>query len=463
MPSSSRYHLAYVFERFPTFTQTFCVREVTELKRLGIRPMVFSIRDTRDEPLDEHFPPELIGSVHFLPPRDELVELVKDWKARGELPQEAVLTLRHWGGASDKNRVYEAIYVGMKMAEAGIGHAHSHFAGVGARCCFWLKQFFGNSFSFTGHANDLFEKTDFEVTLARMMQEAALVVTVSDYTANWLAENFPDQRGKVRRVYNGLDLEPFEKAAAETQDGRSDGLMVSVGRLIEKKGFDDLVRACAKLKEICESSFRCVIVGDGPMEEELLTLIEELDVGGEVELARAMNQPEIIDLLSRAQMFVLPCVTEKAGGKDNLPTVIMEAMAARLPCVSTRLAGVPEMVAEGGTGLLSDERRPDDFAAMMGVLLEDRELCSRLGEAGQLRARALFAKEKTAASLRGHLVAHGKVGFDLGLVARSPGLACGYVAQWRRRLLRKFRAGKPSRFELAEKSAKRAREQGDVV
>ena len=77
--------------------------------------------------------------------------------------------------------------------------------------------------------------------------------------------------------------------------------------------------------------------------------------------------------------------------------------------------------------------------------------------------RALFAKEKTAASLRGHLVAHGKVGFDLGLVTRAPALGCGYLAQWRRRLLSKFHTGKPSRFALAEKAAKRAREQGDVV
>jgi colanic acid/amylovoran biosynthesis glycosyltransferase len=463
MPSSSRYHLAYVFERFPTFTQTFCVREVTELKRLGLRPMLFSIRDTRDEPLDEHFPPELIESVHFLPPRDELVKLVKGWKAKDELPQEALLTLRHWGDVSDKNRVYEAIYVGMKMAETGVGHAHSHFAGVGARCCYWMKQFFGHSYSFTGHANDLFEKTEFEVTLARLMQEAALVVTVSDYTAKWLGENFPKQRGKVRRVYNGLDLEPFENAAADAPDGQREGLMVSVGRLIEKKGFDDLVRACAKLKEIQGAPFRCVIVGDGPMEEELRVLIGELGVDGEVELAGAKNQPEIIKLLSEAQVFVLPCVTEKAGGKDNLPTVIMEAMAARLPCVSTRLAGIPEMVIEGETGLLSDERKPEDFAAAMASMLGDRDLCSRMGAAGQLRARALFAKEKTAASLRGHLVAHGKVGFDLGLVTRAPALGCGYLAQWGRRLLRKFHAGKPSRFALAEKAAKRAREQGDVV
>ncbi len=459
MASSSRYHLAYVFERFPTFTQTFCVREVTELRRLGLRPMVFSIRDTRDEPLDEHFPAELIESVHFLPPREELVAMVKGWKDAGELPQEALLTLRHWGDVPDKGRVYEAIYVGVKMREAGVRHAHSHFAGVGARCCFWLKRFFGHSYSFTGHANDLFERVDFEVTLADLMREAALVVTVSDYTAGWLRENFPKWGGKVRRVYNGLDLAPFE--AAVTPGGRA-GLIVSVGRLIEKKGFDDLLRACARLKAEQGSAFRCVIVGDGPLEGELRRLVAELGVGDVVELVGAKTQPEIMALLAEAQIFALPCVTERAGGKDNLPTVIMEAMAARLPCVSTRLAGIPEMVADGDTGLLCDERQPEDFAEALAVLLADPERCERMGEAGQARARAMFAKEKTASALLRALVGNGRVRFDFALVARSPRLGVSYLAQWVRRPLRGLCCRGASRFAIAEKAAKRAREHGNI-
>ncbi len=464
MPGTPRHHFAYVFERFPTFTQTFCVREVTEMRRLGLRPLVFSIRDTRDEPLDEHFPAELVESVHFLPPREELTALVKAWKAEGALPQEAVLTLRHWGDVPDKGRVYEAIYVGMKMREAGVAHAHSHFAGVGARCCFWLKRFFGSSYSFTGHANDLFEEAPFEVGLADLMREAALVVTVSDYTAGWLKERFPRQRGRVRRVYNGLDLAPFEAAAREGAPGDGGGppLVLSVGRLIEKKGFDDLVRACAHLRSIGSPPFRCVIVGDGPLEGELRELIEKLGVGGEVELAGAKTQPEIIELLSRAAVFALPCVTEKGGGKDNLPTVIMEAMASRLPCVSTRLAGVPEMVVHGETGLLTGEREPEAFAEALADLLGDPALRGRMGAAGQRRARELFAKEETARALRDGLVAGGKVRFDVGLAMRSPGLAARYLGQRLRRIGRRLRVRKPSRFALAEQAAKRAREAADV-
>ena len=116
---TQRPQLAYLFERFPTFTQTFCVREVLELERQGLGLMLFSIRDTRDEPLEDHFPAELIERVHFLPPETELVKEVTAMKDADLLPKEIMLTMRHWGERPDKMRIYEAAYVGVKMREAG--------------------------------------------------------------------------------------------------------------------------------------------------------------------------------------------------------------------------------------------------------------------------------------------------------------------------------------------------------
>ena len=434
---SNQPQLAYVFERFPTFTQTFCVREILELERQGLRPLLFSIRDTRDEPLEDHFPPDLIERVHFLPPAKELVSEVTKMKDADELPQEVVLTLRHWGGAPDKTRVYEAAYIGMKMREAGVWHAHTHFAGVGARCCWWLARFFRMRFSFTGHANDIFEDSGCAVSLSKLMDDAALVVTVSDYTARFLTGKFPARASKVKRVYNGLDLAPFEKARDME---RRPGALLSVGRLIEKKGFDDLIRACVKMRELGADGFHCVIVGDGPMQDELQAMIDELGAGELVSLAGPKSQVEIVEMLGEAQVFVLPCVTEKGGGKDNLPTVIMEAMAAGLPCVSTRLAGVPEMLIEEETGLLVDERRPDDFAGAVMELLGDPGRCARMGEAGERRAREVFAQSVTAGSLRAEFASCGAFGLS------------GRIKNW----LRRLRKPAPSEYALAERAARAA-------
>lgn len=453
MPGLPCYHFAYVFERFPTFTQTFCVREVNELRRMGLRPLVFSIRDTSDEPLKEQFSPELKELVHLLPPRNELVVLVNKWKKQGQLPKKAVLTLRHWGERGDKNRVYEAIYIGMKMREYRVRHAHSHFAGMGARCCYWLKNLFGLSFSFTGHANDIFEPTDFPVKLEDLMGEAAAVVTVSDYTAAWLGERFSRQRHKIKRVYNGIDMLSFPRKKI-IQENTDEPLVVSVGRLIEKKGFDDLVRSVARLKEIHKWPFRVLIIGDGPMKMDLEQLIEQSGCGDRVQLAGARNQSEIAEILAGATIFALPCVTEKAGGKDNLPTVIMEAMASGVPCVSTRLAGVPEMVIDGSTGLLTEERDPDAFAHALATLLADNELCLQMGIAGHERAAKIFAKESTARDLLTCLVANGNLRFDPGLVVKFPGVSLCYIAQWFRRIARWSRGGGKSKFFGAEEPSK---------
>ncbi|MCB1063090.1 MAG: glycosyltransferase family 4 protein [Verrucomicrobiae bacterium] len=442
--SSQRYHLAYVFERFPSFTQTFCVREILELERQGLRPLLFSIRDTRKE-LPRHFPEELFDRVIFLPPEKELVEEVKRLKAEDKLPKSVVLTLRHWKekpDTRDKQRVYEAAWIGQKLAEAGVRHVHSHFAGIGARTGWWLKFLYDVTYSFTGHANDLWEKQDLPLALDQLMRDAALVATVSDYSARDLRERFPHAAGRVKRVYNGLDLTPF-RAAAERRNSDSvwkgERLILSVGRLIEKKGYDDLVRACGLLQKMDVGDFRCVIVGDGPMEDELNALIAQLHLGERVVLAGPKSQEEIIELLEQTAVFALPCVTEREGGKDNLPTVIMEAMAARVACASTILAGVPEMVIEGQTGRLVPERQPEAFAEILRDLLASPEATEAMGRAGYELAAQIFAKEATAKSLRRHLVSYGLTRFDVSLISADPMLAIAYLKQFSRRIARLFR------------------------
>lgn len=443
-------HLAYVFERFPSFTQTFCAREILELERQGLRPMLFSIRDTRDES-PRHFPDELFDRVIFLPPEKELVEEVKALKAGGQLPASVVLTLRHWKEKSDprdKQRVYEAAWIGLKMREAGLRHAHSHFAGVGARACWWLNFFYDITYSFTGHANDLWSRNDLPLTLEQLVRDASLVTTVSDFSARDLRERFPFAAGKVKRVYNGLDLRPFREAARRRNAAAvwsGERLIFSVGRLIEKKGFDDLIRACALLRDRGVTGYRCVIAGNGPLEDELNALINDLGVREIVELAGPKTQGEIVEYLETTAVFALPCVTEQDGGKDNLPTVIMEAMAARVACASTELAGVPEMVIDGETGRLVPERRPEEFAGILEELLSDPGKTERMGAAGERNAKALFAKEVTAAQLRRHLVRFGLVRFDISLLRNDPALLIGYAAQTGRRFARLFRGEKKDR------------------
>jgi colanic acid/amylovoran biosynthesis glycosyltransferase len=399
--------IAYVFERFPSFTQTFCVREVEQLRRLGVEPVLFSIRDTRHEEI-QHFPKELFDRVHFLPERDKLKAQVRQWKDEHQLPRGAALALRAWDDRPDKARVYEAAYIAKVLADMPTAtrpvHVHSHFAGVGARTCWWLRKFSGLTYSFTAHANDIFCKPEDEtVPFPSLFEKAALVITVSDFTAAQLRQRFPSSAQRVQRVYNGLDLEPFKAARAAANDrSRAAGGILSVGRLIEKKGYPDLISACALLRD-AGTPFRCRIVGEGPLEAELKAQIDSLQLQNSVQLTGPLGMAEIRRLLAEeTQVFALACATEKDGGMDNLPTVLMEAMAASLPCVSTRLAGVPEMVLDGQTGFLVNERDPVTLADRLTRLVKDPAMCETFGQAGLKHAETHFTRDATGNALLQH-------------------------------------------------------------
>jgi glycosyltransferase involved in cell wall biosynthesis len=384
---------AYLFERFPSFGQTFCYREVAELGRQGIAPPIFSIRKPKDEP-SQDWDRRVVERVHYLPEERELLDEVRQAERKRTISAGVIALLDQWGRRTDFLRLYQAIYVGLRLRELGINHVHAHFAGMAARTAFWINRFFAIGFSFTAHANDIFSPRHFEIGLDKLVGTARAIVTETDYAARFLAEGFPGSAERVHRIYNGLNLSEFGRAEFCSKPP----LMIAVGRLIPKKGFGDLIRACALLAE-CGKSFRCEIIGEGPLRNELRRQIGESNLEHHVALTGAKPQTELRDRLAAANLFVLPSVIDPDGGMDNLPTVIMEAMATGLPVVSTSIAGIPEMVTDNETGLLV---RPGDTVGMADAitqLISDSRLAARLGHSGYERARTLFSIENNVRQL----------------------------------------------------------------
>jgi colanic acid/amylovoran biosynthesis glycosyltransferase len=384
---------AYLFERFPSFGQTFCYREVAELVRQGVNSPIFAIRNPKGEP-PQDWDQRIVESVHYLPGEEQLLREVRQASKKEKLTEKVINALDEWGRRTDFLRLYQAVYIGLRLQEIGICHVHAHFAGMAARTAFWIGRFFPITFSFTAHANDIFAPRDFEISLDKLVDAARGIVTETDYAEKFLRERFPDRGDRIHRIYNGLDLAPFVRADFSS----TPLLIVAVGRLIAKKGFADLIRACRLLMERGKS-FRCEIIGQGPLEEELCEQIAQLDLQGRVELPGAKPQHEIREYLAAATAFVLPSVVDPDGGMDNLPTVIMEAMAAGLPVISTAIGGIPEMVIQNETGFLVP---PGDAAALAGAierLFDEIDLARRLGERGFQRAKELFSIEKNVRSL----------------------------------------------------------------
>jgi glycosyltransferase involved in cell wall biosynthesis len=386
-------NFAYLFERFPSFGQTFCYREVAELARQGIASPIFSIRNPKDEP-PQDWDTRIVQRVHYVPEEKELLDSVRRASKKGQLTAQIIDALDEWGRRTDFLRLYQAVYVGLRLQEMKVRHVHAHFAGMAARTAFWIHKFFSISFSFTAHANDIFAPRDFEIGLDKLVDAARVIVTETDYAAQFLQKRFTERADRVQRIYNGLNLAEFGRADFSF----TPPLIMGIGRLIAKKGFANLIRACGLLAERGKL-FQCEIIGEGALEDELSAQIEQLHLQNHVTLSGAKPQREVRQRLAAAGVFVLSSVIDAQGGMDNLPTVIMEAMATGLPVVSTNIGGIPEMVVQNETGFLV---QPDDAVALAAAienLIDDRLLAQKLGKAGYERARELFSIERNVREL----------------------------------------------------------------
>jgi glycosyltransferase involved in cell wall biosynthesis len=386
-------NFAYLFERFPSFGQTFCYREVAELDRQDIVPPIFSIRNPKDEP-PQDWDARIVQRVQYLPEEKELLEEVRHAAKKRKIDADIIAAVDEWGRRTDFLRLYQAVYVGQRLRQMGIDHVHAHFAGMAARTALWINKFFSITFSFTAHANDIFSPRQFEIGLDKLCDTADAIVTETDYAARFLRERFPHRSDRIHRIYNGLDLAEFGRADFSS----TPPLIIAVGRLIPKKGFSDLIRACALLAERGKS-FRCEIIGEGPLENELRAQIDELGLQNNIELPGPKPQTQLRRRLAAANVFVLPSVIDPDGGMDNLPTVIMEAMATGLPVVSTNIGGIPEMVVENETGFLVQAGDAAAMADAIETVISDCSSAARLGHSGHERARTFFSIEENVREL----------------------------------------------------------------
>jgi colanic acid/amylovoran biosynthesis glycosyltransferase len=218
---------------------------------------------------------------------------------------------------------------------------------------------------------------------------------VSDYNLRHLRETFGRAAARVRRVYNGLELEKFPYEAPLQQPFR----VAAVGRLVEKKGFADLIEACAILATRGRN-FGCQIIGTGLLENELQAHIMRLGVKDRVKLLGPRSQSETIRLVREAAVFAAPCVVGSDGNRDGLPTVLLEAMALGTPCVSTAVTGIPEVLRHGETGLMVPQHDPVALAHAIELLFDDFELRVRLAERARRLIESEFDIELNAARLR---------------------------------------------------------------
>jgi colanic acid/amylovoran biosynthesis glycosyltransferase len=264
-----------------------------------------------------------------------------------------------------------------RLRGEAVSHIHAqwiHSGGTVAMYGAWLS---GRSFSFTGHAADLFRNRQ---ALATKIARADFIICISEFHRQFYIENGADP-AKLRIAYCGIDTTHFTPNRRVRPDGAPVHILSS-GRLVEKKGFADLIRACAILRDR-EFPFRCTIAGSGPDEAALRAQIAQAGLGDLVTLTgQALKQEDIPAFMHGGDVYTLPCVWASDNDVDGLPQMLMEAMACGLPAVSTRLVGIPDLIRDGETGLLVDPDDPEALAAALMRLATDEDLARTLAAAG---------------------------------------------------------------------------------
>lgn len=388
----ARGRVGYVLKRYPRLSETFIVSELLAREAGGEDIAIASLRaagDPRFHPAVAavRAPVTWMHEVHTTPALWEALRA-----AHQDLPGlPAVLPELLTLAPTDAAQVLE---VARWVGGARITHLHAHFATSATTVARLAARITGVPYSFTAHAKDIFHTSVDRSALRTKLADAHHVVTVSDYNAAWLREHFGAAAARVHRVYNGLDV----AALPFSEPWRRNGRIAFVGRLVEKKGLPDLLDAVALLRERGQD-VPLDVVGAGGGEDALRAQVRVLDLHDLVTFHGPLPGDRVRDVLGAASVFAAPCVHASDGDRDGLPTVLLEAMAAGTPCVSTPVTGIPEAVQHGNTGLLVPERDPDALADAVERLLGDADLRVRLAVAARRHVQRRFDRSAQAASL----------------------------------------------------------------
>ncbi len=376
MSPARKPRVAYVMKMYPRLAETFILNEILAHEAAGLRVDIFSMRS----PVDGRFH-AMLGQVQahatYLPGASVKAEPFWDAVSRARRTHVGGSTLFDDDPFDEAANVYQGIMLADTVRERGITHIHAHFATAAAGVARIASRLTDVPYSFTAHAKDIYDDSVQEYDLRRKLRDAATVVTVSDYNLAWLREHFGDDAQGVRRIYNGLNLADFPYRPPVDRSP----LIIGIGRLVEKKGFSDLIAACRILTDRGRA-FECQIVGGGLLRGELAKQIKASHLDERVTLLGPRSREEVIQRVGKAAVMAAPCVISESGNRDGLPTVLLESMALGTPCISTDVTGIPELVRHEQTGLLARQNDPASLADALERLLDDQRL------AGELAANA---------------------------------------------------------------------------
>jgi glycosyltransferase involved in cell wall biosynthesis len=388
--------VAFVVKGYPRLSEAFIAQEIAALERRGLDILIVSLRRPTDDRLHAVHR-EIRAAVHYLPEYlyREPLRVLRAWRAVRKLAtyrNARAIWLRDLLRDPTPNRIRR---FGQALALAAelprdVGRLHAHFLHTPASVARYAAILRGLPWSGSAHAKDIWTTPEWEKR--EKLAACDWLVTCTRANHAHLAALAPP--GRVELAYHGVDLARFPpqrtlRGAADGSDPRHPVRILSVARLVEKKGIDVLLEALARLP--AELHWRFVQVGGGPLAAKMRRRSRALGIAERVTWRGALAQDELLVEYRAADLFALACRIARDGDRDGLPNVLAEAQSQALACIATRVSAIPELIRDGSTGLLVTENDVPALAAALEALLRSPERRRALGDAGQARVRAEFA------------------------------------------------------------------------
>jgi glycosyltransferase involved in cell wall biosynthesis len=385
MASHGAHVIAYLAPELPALSATFVYEELLGLERRGFRVVPFSVRRPASLVADQKALAERTIHLYGQSPLSvalsglaklptfgrrtvvALKQLLADMRACGPMRVES------WKLAY---QFLTAASLARRLLSEKCKHLHVHFAHTPTQIAMYASTLSGIPFTITAHANDIFERG---LLLRQKAERAVRLLTISDYNRRYL-EGVGVPRERLAVVRCGVSFEAASSAVGHAGIGSL--CIGTLGRMVEKKGFDVLLRAVA-LRRQAGQPVELRIAGDGPLKPELQQLAQTLGIADITRFEGSLPHHEVAQWMHRLDLFVLACKKDKHGDMDGIPVVLMEAMSQSIPVISTRISGIPELVVHEETGLLSEPDDPADLAHQISRLADSTELRERLTTAAR--------------------------------------------------------------------------------
>jgi colanic acid/amylovoran biosynthesis glycosyltransferase len=400
-----RLKVAYIMSRFPKLTETFILYEMLAMQREGVQVETYPLLREKTEVIHPEAK-SFVQAAHFQPfislaiLRANLHFILR--KPGTYLQTLWTLLRANWGSIrfliGALGIFPKSVLFAHKMDAENIDHVHAHFASHPAAAGFIIHRLAGIPYSFTAHGSDLHRDRHM---LRDKVAEAAFVVAISNYNKELIvSECQGNYREKVIVIHCGVDTEVFRDNSDKLfqNNGKRPFNILCVGTLHEVKGQAYLIQACARLPAQ-GIDFACHFVGDGPDRKSLTDLAGQAGISGRVHFHGQQKRERIAQLLQDADVLVAPSVPTSDGRREGIPVVLIEAMSSGVPVIASNLSGIPELVVDGETGLLTPPRDVDALTNAIERYYHNPVLRKRLGHSGRRKVAEEFDLYKNAARL----------------------------------------------------------------